>query len=375
MISTDSTFTIGVFILLMLALWLSLSQVAIVVSGYLIASSIGQIPAGIFADKYWYKTSLIIWSLFLLVGVSIFAFAYGLLWFAIGYALIWFGSAMKQGADHALLYEWLKADKQEKSFKKVVWKLDLYTNIFWVLTSIVGGLMYVWGTRIPFYAEIVLVAVSLVIIISIKQPKVKKKDSHILEHIKSSIKQAFTTPKFSKIFIFSALIGSVALTTFQYIQPLLKSLDVNPSYFGVVAAGAFIFRWLWAWSATKIGKIFAIGKYMVLHAMIFWLFLVLIQQKYELLVILPIIAIFYYLRGLYMPTVSTYINDKVNSDNRATMLSINSQLLTLVSAISLFFAGMIADRYGLSATFFMISIMSIVFSIIYVLALKKIDVD
>ena len=84
---------------------------------------------------------------------------------------------------------------------------------------------------------------------------------------------------------------------------------------------------------------------------------------------------FYFLRGLYAPTVSTYINDKVDSSNRATMLSVNSQLLTIVTSVSLLFAGYIADRYDLSTTFFAISISSIFFLIIYVLSLRKVEAD
>ncbi len=205
----------------------------------------------------------------------------------------------------------------------------------------------------------------------------EKENKHfpIWTQIKNSIKQAFQTPNFSKIFIFSALIGSIALTTFQYLQPLYKSLEINEVYFGLIAAGAFIFRGFGAWSAEKVGKMFTIDKHMVLHASIFGLFLILLQKTSALFFIFPILVVFYFLRGLYAPTVSTYINDKVDSSNRATMLSLNSQLLTIVSSISLLFAGYISDKYDLSTTFFAISISSIVFLILYVLTLRKVEAD
>ena len=103
MVTNDSTFTIGVFVIFMLFIGLSLTEVSIVISSYLIFSSIGQIPSGIFADRYGYKTSLVIGSLFFLAGTVLFAFAQNFYWFLGGYSLMGFGSAMKQGADHAQL--------------------------------------------------------------------------------------------------------------------------------------------------------------------------------------------------------------------------------------------------------------------------------
>ena len=55
MVANDSTFTIGVFVIFMLFIGLSHTEVSIVISSYLILSSIGQVPSGIFADRYGYK--------------------------------------------------------------------------------------------------------------------------------------------------------------------------------------------------------------------------------------------------------------------------------------------------------------------------------
>ncbi|MFC1616234.1 MFS transporter [Patescibacteria group bacterium] len=372
MVVNDTAFAVGVYVIFMLFIKLSLSEVSIVISMWLILSSIGQIPSGIFADRYGYKRSLIIGSIFFLCGTILFAFAQNFYWFLAGYSLMGFGSAMKQGADQALLYEGLKSDGKSKLYKKVAGKLDLYGNIFLVITAILGSLMYSVNERLPFYAEILLVIISIIIVITLREPKKESKHFPVLTQIKSSMKQAFDTPNFSKIFIFSALIGSISITAFQYFQPLYKSIGIDEVYFGLIASGAFILRGLGAWSAEKVGNMFNIDKYMVLHASIFGLFLILLQKTTALYFVLPIIAIFYFLRGLYAPTVSTYINDKVDSSKRATMLSVNSQLLTVISSISLLFAGYIADKYDLSTTFFVISVTSLVFLILYVLSLRKV---
>lgn len=352
---------------------LSITEVSLVISIYLIFSSVSQMPSGLFADRYGYKKALIIGSILSLAGTTFFALAQNIYWFLVGYSLMGFGSAMTQGADHALLYESLNASNKQTSFKKILGKMELNANIFWVITAVLGGYMYSINERFPFYAEIIVLAISVIILFTLKEPPKESKHFPVKEQIKEVIKKSFSTPKFSKIFIFSAIIGSIALTTFQYLQPLYKSLQINEVYFGLIAAAVFIIRGLGSWSAEKVGKIFTIDKYIVLHAAVFGLFLIFLQKTTSLIFIFIIIGVFYYLRGLYTPTVSTFINEKAEANNRATLLSVNNQFLSIVTAISLFFTGYLADNYDLSTAFFGLSIISMVFLILYVLFLRKVE--
>ena len=61
--SSDASFSIGVFVVFMLALGLSLAQVSVVVAAYLISSALFEIPAGVFADRFGNKFSILIGSL------------------------------------------------------------------------------------------------------------------------------------------------------------------------------------------------------------------------------------------------------------------------------------------------------------------------
>tara|TARA_Y100000310_G_scaffold345861_1_gene471665 strand:+ start:1414 stop:2592 length:1179 start_codon:yes stop_codon:yes gene_type:complete len=375
MLTNDANFSLGVYVIFMLWIGLSLAEVSLALSAWLIFSSIGQIPSGIFADRYGYRTALLWGSIIFFFGTVLFAFGQNFYWLLIANSLLGFGCSMKQGADYALLYEQLQDQGKEKSYKQMAGKIDFYTNIFWVVTAVLGGLLYTVNARAPFYAEIVVAIVGIVACCLLIEPPRKVKKVPVLRQIKNSVKFAFQTPRFSKIFIFSALIGSIAMMTFQYVQPLYVSLDIPTSYFGFIAATLFIFRAFGSWFAHKLGKFFSIDKYLVLHASVFGLFLVLMQRIDSVYYIFPVLAVFYFLRGLYSPTISTYINEKVTSDKRATMLSVNKQVLTVVAAVSVSGLGVIADKFGLQQVFFSISILSLVFLIFYVLTLRKVEMD
>ena len=158
-------------------------------------------------------------AIVLLIGTVLFAFSQGFYWFLVGYSLKGIAFSMKDGAEHALLYEGLKSDKNTEKFKKVSGQLEFSTNIFWVITSIIGGFLYSINERLPFYAEIGLVLFSVFTLFALKNVKQNNKIISISDQLKNCIQQTFNTVNFSKIFIFSAIIGSIAVTTFQYLQP------------------------------------------------------------------------------------------------------------------------------------------------------------
>jgi MFS family permease len=375
MLTNDSSFGLGVYVVYMLWIGLNLAQVSIIISAWLLFSSLGQIPSGIFADRYGYKTALVIGSIIFFIGMLLFAFGQNFYWLLAGFCLNGFGSSMKQGADYALLFEQLRDQNNEKAYKKTAGRLDFYTNIFWVVTAIIGGILYTYNPRFPFFAEAIVAAIGIAACFWIKEPPRKIEKISVISQVKQSIAYAFKTPNFSKIFLFSAIIGSISMITFQFLQPLYVSLEIPKSYFGFIGAAFFIFRGLGSWSAHRLGEIFSVDKYLVLHAATFGLFLVLMQRINSVYYIFPVLAVFYFLRGLYAPTISTYINEKVSSNKRATMLSVNKQLLTIVAAITVSILGIIAENFGLQQVFFIISILSLLFLIMYILTLRRVEMD
>ncbi len=374
MSTSEDVLLFGVYVLFMLFKGLSIADVSFVISVWLIVSSLGQIPAGVFADRFGFKKSMVIGSFINLLGTAIFAFSGVMLSFAIGYALMGFGRSMISGADNAMVYESLKKHNQEKSFKKIMGKIVWWKNIYAVFASILGAVLYAKYSEIsPFVAQVGMAGIAFFATLSLKNISVKPQKLSPINQLRKSIKYCFGKKNFSKIFIFSGIIGSISITTFQYLQPLYKSLLIPEVYFGVFAAVAFLLRGIGGWYSDKLGKLFSVDHYLVLHASVFALLLILIQRLDIITVILAALCIMNFLRGLYAPTISNFINTKVSTEFRATALSMNSQVLFLTSALSMLLMGKIATVYDLKTVFFAISILSIVFLISYVVSLKKVE--
>ncbi len=362
-------------VIYMIYMGLNLIEVSTVISSWLIVSSIWQIPWWVFADKFWYKTSIIIWLFFTISWIAIFAFADSIFLFILWYSINGFWAAMIWGADQALLYESLLEKKKEKDFKKILSKISFYMNFVALFLCALWWLFYSYfSPQTPFLIQIFINIFWLFLAFSLKSTKIQKQEKNIISQIKSSFKYAFTKKDFSKIFIFSAIIWSISITTNQFLEPFYKSLEIDEKFFWLLGSIAFVFWWLGSLFSTKLWKIFSIDHYLVLHASVFSLFLLILTKISSIPIIIIIISALFFLRWLYVPTISTYINDKVSSDKRATMLSINSQFLYITSSISLFWIWYLAEKNWLHTAFFWISILSLIFLILYILNLREVKV-
>lgn len=365
-----------VYVIYMISSWLTLTDISIIISSWLVVSSIWQIPWWIFADKFWYKTSILIGLILTVLWMSVFITVWWFIWFLVGYSINWFWSAMIGWADQALFYESMLKNKEEQHFKKVLWKVLFYIHMSALILCTLWWILYSYiSPQTPFYIQIWINVIALFLAISLKWNSLITHQENTLNQLKKSFHYAFWRVNFSKIFIFSAIIWSISIITNQFLQPYYKSLEIDEKFFWAIASISFLFWWLGSLYSSKFWKIFSVDHYLVLHASVFTFLLLILQKITYVPVIVCIVFVLFFLRGLYTPTISTYINSKVDSNNRATMLSMNAQLLYIMASLSLFWIWYIADNQWITNAFFGIALLSMLFLIIYILSLREVKLE
>jgi MFS family permease len=368
-----------IWILFFLSKGLLLGDVALLYAAMLISQLIIEVPSGIIGDKYGQRLVLTIAGIArLLSGVGIILFSsFPLLLIAM--FLNGAGFAMMSGSDSSLMYDSLKYLKKEKKFKSIYGKCNGY--MFWGRSSsaLIGGFAYTLLIFLPFILDIIVQFFYILISLTLNDKflsRKKAKKSNIIKSFKASYIEAFTKKKFAKIFVFSALIGCIAATSLeQYVQPYLQLIDVNIVWFGVIFAFFYAVSGLGSLYANKLGKLFFINKYLMLHASIFGIFLFILSDVNVVWIALTVFTVLFFLMGLYIPTVSTYINENVSSHNRTTMLSINSQIYNVAAATLLAITGYLSNIGSVLTAVKALSIISFVFLILYVISVRHIKVD
>jgi MFS family permease len=376
---SQTTLHVPIWVIYFLDKWITLGQVAMLYTSFLVAQLIFEVPAGVIWDRYWQKTALVLWGLLNIFVLLWFIFFDSYILFAVAMGVSWIASSFKSGSDSSLLYETLVHQGIGDQFKKIYGKCTWW--MFWwrAWWALIGGFLYTIFPELPFIADIVLQTIYTVLALFLTDSfvmRVKEWFQETRKSFKWSYHEAFTRKNFAKIFIFSALIGCIARVTLsQYVQPYLEFQMIDIVWFGAIFAAYNIISWIGSLYADRFGKLFTIDKYLILHAVLFGIFLSVLVTTSNIWITLLIFAVLFFLMGLYQPTVWAYVNDNVQSHNRTTMLSINSQLYTIGATVILFITWFASDSGGVTNVMYVLSIFSFVLLVVYVLTVRKVEVD
>jgi len=316
-----------------------------------------EIPTGIFGDKYGRRNSIII-GLFLMIVISVLiVFAHSLLFFLFIMILLGLAVTFSSGSDEALIYDSLKEEGKEKEMNKYMSKINSARFMPLILTAPIGAIIAKDLTENQFVILLILgIIVSLsafIVGLTLKETtyhKNAKKDSPI-KLFKSSFVQIKTSPIILRLFMNKTLVLIVCSHVFGVLwQPYLQKSGVPIALFGIlVAVSALIISYL-NHKITSIQTVISTKKILFLTALLsFIVFLVgaYVQNIYYAILFYLVIEILLWVRD---PLFSQYLNEHIESHNRATVLSSLSMVDSFFDIIIFLGVGYIAN-VGLNYSF------------------------
>jgi len=316
----------------------------------IIAVLFSEIPTGIIADKIGRKFSLSSLILLYIIGNiwTIFAFSY--LEFIIIEIIFGIGIAFGSGAIEALVYDTLKFEKKEKLMSKTWGSINSYSLIASVIAVIIGG--YLARSHEPKTFVLLLwlftagAIISFIISLFIKERKHQKKIKEVSPLIlfKESTAHILKNKPLRKIIYLSLFTVPFAHVIMFLFQPYFLDAGVPNATWGIAMAGGTILGALLMKYAYKIEEKIGLKKTIFLTTM----FPGLLYLGMAFL-IGPVMSFIWYLllRGisnLRDPLFSQYLNDHIESHNRATVLSVISMIVSFYLAIMRLVLGKIANE-------------------------------
>lgn len=341
-----------------------LSEVYIMESLVVVAAIFSEIYSSSWADLLGRKKTMIIGIFLSLIAVVIFAIIDSPLEVWIANILIMIGFSIVSGADEAFLADTLKSAGREGELIKIYGLSNSYRYLLVAIGSIFAGYLYEINPRLPIVLSIPPLVVSFVLLFFLKEPKRFQKASH-KEHfnlMKISILFMVNHKKIKWIIVYLALIiVSSKLWFFSY-NPYFELVEIEPRFFGWIFFGLNLVAWLFSKYAYKIVKIFSekqilIGMIFVMSAPMFVMG-TFVSKSAALLVFVENIS-----RGFREPFFLNMINSHLDSENRATTLSIKSAVIQILSAISLFAYGLVLSQYALPKSLQILSLTVLVFGL------------
>jgi MFS family permease len=312
-----------------------------------------EIPTGYFADIYGRKASMVAGSMLQVIGILAFSVAYGFWSFMVVEIVMGLGLALYSGANSALVYETLKEQNQELEYKKVWGDMQFYNIMMVGLSSVFGSLIadgfsmrHTIYASVPFYFLMVWVALSF------SEPKwaeVELKKGYGKEFMKNVKERLLENQALKWIIIYSGLVLAFNQSVYPMYQNYFELIKLDLVYFGLVFASFQVVSAFSSKFAHKAEEL--VGKRDILIALPF-----VVGVSYWLmgtyLVVWGFLFVFLqqFVRGFRMVVINDYINNLVESEHRATILSVESLFSKLMLSFMLLVWGVSLDFISLAET-------------------------
>jgi len=362
-------------VIFLLGQGLNLFEIGLLYTIKEIIINIFEIPSGIIADRFGCKKELLLSFIFYIISFIFFFFTKNFALAVIATSLFGLGEAFRSGTHKAMIYTYLEIKGWESQKTLVYGKTRSSSLLGSALSSIlfIGIILVAPKNNYIFLASILPYILDFILIATypntlnniVKQPNQTIK--HIIKDISSNImhKKELRNSIFNNGF-FESIIAS----TKDLIQPLLETAILTSSIIitsnistdkttkivlGLTYGMIYIFSSFASRNAYKIKNANGnkpISNLLNTFNLLLGIVLILIAYMTKLPIILVILfLIIYVLNNTRKPIYIDRLGDLMNKNERVSILSVSSQLKSLLTMAFAPLTGFIADKIGINYAF------------------------
>lgn len=352
--------------------YISQTQVGVVEGIAVLIGILMEVPSGVLADLLGKRNTIVAGSIFQLASCLILINSREFTHFILGNAVMFIGFAFHSGAIEALAYDSLKEKGQANNYSEVIGKSSSIIIAATLISTFVGGYLYGIAPQAPFYAWIVFLLLSIVLLLFMTEPSVDSAKFNVRNYIihlqegTKTIFQANLKNLLIPIFTFAIFIklyqGIVRQSTAAYFGYTGETFGYLFSLISVPAIYA-------SFQFGKIRTLLGDKKLILVNLISFTSAFIIASFTRNPWVGASFYLIINLIENIARPLTSSLINESVDSKHRATALStlaLFSQIPYIV--LVLFFASM-TDQAHLSQLFtlYWISLLGVtVYSLVFV---------
>lgn len=351
---------------------MTLAQIGLLEGIFHITGFISEIPTGALADLFGRKKIIIIGRITSLISAIIMLFSNSFMGFAIGFILSAWGYNLNSGSEEALIYDTLKKLDREEEFLKVNGKINLIIEVSQGLAVFIGGILSQIDFSISYITAVAIGLISLVLSTRFIEVDVIRKENqsiNIINHLKQSIDIVKNNKRLLNILIFFPLIYTFSAIVYFYGQQLFNDMEYSRISISIIFLFNGIFSSFGAILSSKIYKKYKSLGWIIISISIsvFTIFIGIGKGKLSIVFFLGI----GFLTSILQPISSNLINSMVESNQRATIISVESMFYSIMMIILFPICGFIGDRVYLQLSFIIVGIIGILICITEIIIIKK----
>ncbi len=316
---------------------LSLVEIGLCESIFHIASFLFEVPSGVLADRLTYKFDLILGRLAAILSAVIILFGQTFWMFALGFVINALSYNMQSGTLEALLYDSLIKDKSTKQYPKVISRINVIIEFANTLGVVIAGFLVHWHFELTYVIGIVVGLMGLITVLLFKEPVIKKRPTEKQTSVKSIVVNSYRIMKHNhqlrNLMLFDALYATVCTSYFFYFQTLMENEHFSGWMISVLMVVSALINIVGIQLTPFIQKTFSKRELIITLSLSLACLLMLTWLAWlPLLIVMFLIS--QLLPSLIDPIFSSYYNEMINSEERATLLSVASVLFSAVMVIA-----------------------------------------
>ncbi len=323
-----------------------------------IVSLMVAMPAGAFADRYGRKRAVLIGDGVWMLGIVLFGFADNFVTFSLANAVWALGAGFMWGAGSAYLYDTLAEVHAEARYPNLSSRIAMYSFLGTAIAAAVGGLLVATTGRLnlPLIAYAIPGLCAVALGLTFQEPTVPREpEPNIFAQVRSGLRTTARNRQIVLIVLFQVLVGFVTYMM-GFFRPAFMEQIVQGDFvlMGLIYSGFFVVAAVSGRTVDRILKRFGeSGGLILVSFLIFppFALIYLVSQGVfapDVALILGVLTQIpdYIFWGIETPLITTILNRRVQSKERATVLAINSFFTTLVIAFAEPAVGQVATSYS-----------------------------
>jgi MFS family permease len=355
--------TNGVWMLYLASKGLSLFEIGLMESVFHVASFFFEVPTGAVADLYGRKFSRVLGRVFAILNILIMIFAQDLVWFAVAFAVHALSYNLESGAGEALLYDSVKLVGEKERFLKISGRQELFYQLASAASLVVGGFVAQFDYALVYKVSMIVAICTLLFSFSFKEPPLgeRKEGEPFWRGFRKQIGESLYVlthhSTLGFMLLATELFGALATTVFFYSQNRMLMLGYNEFAIGLVLSIGGLCGALFTWNAHRIEKLLgfqrAVAVLTVLGALSFWAVYFRVSMFVGMVLVLAMESTMYVI-------VLDYVNRLIKSEKRATLISFQSMIFSLMMILIFPLVGKIGDIWGMDRAFLFVAILGTV---------------
>ena len=358
-----------------------LAQIGLLEGIYHATSIVCEIPSGAAADLLGRKLCMILSNICIAVSCVIMLFSKSFGCFAVSFVVQALGNNLNSGSEEALVYDSMKCLGQEEHYMGVYGRLNVLIEVAQGLATVAGGALAEFSYFWCYAACVVIAVLALLPVLWMAEPtqcgeaadtagegvEDAAEGTPAQRTIRETVKHHFAVSacilqkdvRIGKIIGFYSVVFAAHTLLFFYSQQYFADLGYNKVQISVImllvggasCLGALVSEKMYRW----FGKKCLIPETVIIAGAI------LCYGAGKAGVAIAALMCAGFANAALYPIQSDSLNALIPSEQRATLISVDSMCFSIVMIVLFPLAGALADRWGLKTVLLLLGVILLLF--------------